>query len=243
MKATGIIPARFDSIRLKGKILAQIKGKPIIRYVYERAKKAKLLDEVIIATDDKRIKKAAEKFGAKVEMTPPDVSTGTDRIARVAECLHSDIIVNIQGDEPLIHPPLIDSLVQTMCDDFSINIATGIYRTNNKIELNDPNIVKVVKDRDNHALYFSRSLIPYPKNKENAFFYKHLGIYAYRRGFLLTFATLPPADLEETEGLEQLRILDYGYKIKLIESEIDSIGIDTQEDLDKVTKLMENKHA
>jgi 3-deoxy-manno-octulosonate cytidylyltransferase (CMP-KDO synthetase) len=243
MKATGIIPARFDSSRFEGKVLAEIQGKPLIWHVYTRAKQAKLLDEVIIATDSKKVKKTAEKFGAEVVMTDSNVATGTDRISQVAESIHSDLVVNIQGDEPLINPPLIDELIQKLYDDLSLNITTAVYKTDTAEELNDPNVVKVVKSRDDFALYFSRSLIPYPRNKEKLFFYKHLGIYAYRRGFLLSFSTLPPADLEEIEGLEQLRVLEYGYKIKVIESKVDSVGVDTPEDLEKVRKIMEKESA
>ncbi len=243
MKATGIIPARYDSSRFEGKVLEDLQGKPLIWHVYNRAKQSKLLDEVIIATDNKKIKKVAEGFGADVVMTDSNVATGTDRIAQVAESIHSDIIVNIQGDEPLIHPPLIDELIQKLYDDFSLNIITAVYKTDKLDEINNPNVVKVVKSRDDFALYFSRSLIPYPKNKGNVYFYKHLGIYAYRRGFLLSFSTLPLADLEEIEGLEQLRILEYGYKIKLVESKTDSVGVDTPSDLEKVKKIMEEESA
>jgi len=243
MKAAGIIPARYNSSRFKGKVLEKIKGKPLLWYVFQRANEAKLLDEIIIATDDKRIRRVAEGFGAKVEMTNSDLATGTDRIAQVAEGLHSDVIVNIQGDEPLIHPPLIDELIQKLYDDPSLNIVTAVYRTNKKSALDNPNVVKVVKSKDDFAFYFSRSLIPYPRNQENLYFLKHLGIYAYRRGFLLSYNTLPPSDLEEIEGLEQLRILEYGYKIKVVESEVDSIGVDTPEDLEVVKQIMEQDNA
>ncbi len=243
MSATGIIPARLDSKRFKGKVLEKIQGKPLIWYVYNQAMRAKMLDKVIIATDSKKIKKAAEGFGAEVVMTSSRAVTGTDRIAEVSQSLNSDLIINIQGDEPLINPKLIDRLIQVLYDDVSLRIATAAYRAKNCCELEHHNVVKVVKNEDDFALYFSRSLIPYPRSDEDFFCFKHLGIYAYRRLFLLTFATLAPSQLEKIEGLEQLRVLEYGYRIKVIESEYDSIGVDTPEDMEKVKRIMEAKVA
>lgn len=243
MKAIGVIPARFDSKRFKGKVLEKIQGKPLLWHVYNRACQAKLLDKVIIATDSKKIKNKAEDFGAEVVMTSSDVINGTDRIAQVAESFSSEVVVNIQGDEPLINPSLIDRLIQVLYDDTSLQIATAAYKTDKKDKLNDHNVVKLVKDKNDFALYFSRSLIPYPRNEDEVCYHKHLGLYAYRRLFLLTFATLPPSELEKTECLEQLRMLEYGYKIKVIESLHDSIGVDTPEDLEKVKSIMEKNLA
>ena len=243
MKATGIIPARYDSSRFKGKLLEKIKGKPLLWYVYMKAKQSKLLNRVIIATDSKKIKRAMSAYDAEVVMTSSEAVTGTDRIAEVTESISSDIIVNIQGDEPLIDPALIDKLIQALIDDPGILIATAAFKVNNCTGLNDPNVVKVVMCEDDFALYFSRSIIPYPRNDDSCYYFKHLGIYAYRRGFLLTFSTLPPSDLERIESLEQLRALEYGYRIKVVESEFDSIGVDTPEDLERVRKIMENNVA
>lgn len=243
MTATGIIPARFDSKRFKGKVLEVLQGKPLIWHVYNKATQSKLLDKVIIATDNEKVKRVAEDFGAEVFMTTSDVNSGTDRVAQVAESLSSEVIVNIQADEPLIPPSLIDLLVQTLNSDTGLNIVTAAYRMSNVDLLKDPNVVKVVMDRNNFALYFSRSLIPYPRDKENFYTHKHLGIYAYRREFLLNFTTWQPGELELIEALEQLRILGYGYKIKVIESDYDSIGVDIPEDLEKVRRIMENLNA
>jgi 3-deoxy-manno-octulosonate cytidylyltransferase (CMP-KDO synthetase) len=243
MTACGIIPARFDSQRFKGKVLEKIKGKSMLWHVYNRAKEAQLLDDVIIATDNKKIRKEAEDFGAEVVMTSPEAVTGTDRIAEVAQSLSHDIIINIQGDEPLIDPKLIDKLVGVISDDDSLKIVTAVYKCSKDTCLESQDVVKVVKDEDDYALYFSRSLIPYPRSTGEVNFYKHLGIYAYRRMFLLTFATLAPSELEIVEGLEQLRMLEYGYKIKIIEAENDSIGVDTPEELEKVKKIMEKPSA
>ncbi len=243
MTACGIIPARFDSQRFKGKILEKIKGKSMLWHVYNRAKEAQFLDSVIIATDSKKIQKEAENFGAEVMMTSAEALSGTDRIAEAAQSLSDEVIVNIQGDEPLIDPKLIDKLVQTLYDDESLKIVTAVYKCKKAIELESQDVVKVVKDEDDYALYFSRSLIPYPRFADDVNFYKHLGIYAYRRMFLLTFATLAPSELERIEGLEQLRMLEYGYKIKVVEAESDSIGVDTPEELEKVKRIMEKPSA
>ncbi len=243
MTACGIIPARFESQRLKGKVLEKIKGKSMLWHVYNRAKEAQLLDDVIIATDSKKIQKEAENFGAEVVMTSSEAVTGTDRIAEVAQSLSHDIIINIQGDEPLIDPKLIDKLVQELYDDESLKIVTAVFKCHKDASLESQDVVKVVKDEDDYALYFSRSLIPYPRSSDEVNYYKHLGIYAYRRMFLLTFATLAPSELEITEGLEQLRMMEYGYKIKIVEADNDSIGVDTPEELEKVKKIMEKPSA
>jgi 3-deoxy-manno-octulosonate cytidylyltransferase (CMP-KDO synthetase) len=243
MTACGIIPARFDSQRFKGKVLEKIKGKSMLWHVYNRVKQAQFLDKVIIATDDKKIKKEAASFGAEVVMTSPDAVTGTDRIAEVAQQLSDEVIVNVQGDEPLIDIKIIDKLVQTLYDDDSLKIATAAYKCDKTCDLESENVVKLVKDYDDNALYFSRSVIPYARSKSKIDYFKHLGIYAYRRMFLLTFTTLVPSELEKAEGLEQLRALEYGYRIRVIEAENDSIGVDTPEELEKVRKIMEKQSA
>ena len=237
MKAICIIPARFSSTRLPGKPLKDICGKPMICRVYERAKLAKSVDEVIVATDDKRILNAVEKNFGRAMMTRADHKTGTDRLAEVAEKFpDAEVIVNVQGDEPLIEGSLIDELIAQF-DDADLQMATVAVELTEDAEIKNPNNVKVVIDKNNNALYFSRSPIPYPRNFGKSKVYKHIGIYAYRRKFLLNFAQMTPTPLEETESLEQLRALENGYKIRVIKSNCKFIGVDTEEDLKLVNEI------
>lgn len=237
MKAICIIPARFSSTRLPGKPLKDICGKPMICRVYERAKLAKSVDEVIVATDDKRILNAVEKNFGRAMMTRADHKTGTDRLAEVAEKFpDAEVIVNVQGDEPLIEGSLIDELIAQF-DDTDLQMATVAVELTEDAEIKNPNNVKVVIDKNNNALYFSRSPIPYPRNFGKSKVYKHIGIYAYRRNFLLNFAQMTPTPLEETESLEQLRALENGYKIRVIKSNCKFIGVDTEEDLKLVNEI------
>lgn len=237
MKAICIIPARFSSTRLPGKPLKDICGKPMICRVYERAKLAKSVDEVIVATDDKRILNAVEKNFGRAMMTRADHKTGTDRLAEVAERFpDAEVIVNVQGDEPLIEGSLIDELIAQF-DDADLQMATVAVELTEDAEIKNPNNVKVVIDKNNNALYFSRSPIPYPRNFGKSKVYKHIGIYAYRRNFLLNFAQMTPTPLEETESLEQLRALENGYKIRVIKSNCKFIGVDTEEDLKLVNEI------
>lgn len=237
MKAICIIPARFSSTRLPGKPLKDICGKPMICRVYERAKLAKSVDEVIVATDDKRILNAVEKNFGRAMMTRADHKTGTDRLAEVAEKFpDAEVIVNVQGDEPLIEGSLIDELIAQF-DDADLQMATVAVELTEDAEIKNPNNVKVVIDKNNNALYFSRSPIPYPRNFGKSKVYKHIGIYAYRRNFLLNFAQMTPTPLEETESLEQLRALENGYKIRVIKSDCKFIGVDTEEDLKLVNEI------
>lgn len=240
MKVIGIIPARYGSTRFEGKPLAEIAGKPMIQHVYERARQARLLEEVIVATDDERIRAAVEGFGGKVAMTRSDHPTGTDRLAEVAGGLDVEIVCNVQGDEPLIDPGAIDAAIQPLLDDPSIPMSTLMAPITEERDLNDPNCVKMVVDRDGFALYFSRSLIPYPRDgrTEGRTFYYHPGLYVYRREFLLTYAALPPAPLEQIESLEQLRALENGYRIKCVETGYRPVAVDTPEDLERVRALM-----
>ncbi|MBL7068445.1 MAG: 3-deoxy-manno-octulosonate cytidylyltransferase [Candidatus Omnitrophica bacterium] len=238
MEAIGIIPARYGSTRFEGKVLADLMGKPVIQHVYEMAKKAKTLDDLIIATDDERIYKCVEGFGGKAVLTSIDQPTGTDRLTEVVNPIDVKIIVNVQGDEPLVHYTMIDELVRTMLEDDSINMATAIKRVEDKDEIMDPNIVKAVIDKQGFALYFSRSPIPFERGAQSKNFYKHLGIYAYTKDFLFTFTNLPKSDLEGIECLEQLRALENGYKIKAVETRYNTIGIDTPEDLEKARELL-----
>ena len=241
MKAIGVIPARYDSERFEGKVLADLLGKPLIQHVWERAKESRLLSDLIIACDDERVLNKAKEFGAEAVLTSSQHQSGSDRIAEVIQNLEVDIVINIQGDEPLIDSGVIDLLCQSMINDKSCLMATVIKPIGQISEIEDPNIVKVVIDQNKYALYFSRSKIPYKRNKDikrEGRWYKHLGMYAYQKSFLLTFKDLPKSQLEQIEQLEQLRALDHGYKIKTVETEIDFKGVDTREDLQKVEEIL-----
>jgi 3-deoxy-manno-octulosonate cytidylyltransferase (CMP-KDO synthetase) len=237
MKAIGIIPARYGSTRFPGKPLADILGKPMIQHVWERASRTKTLKKVIIATDDERIIEKAKEFGAEAVLTSPSLSSGTERVAEAVRDLDVDIVANIQGDEPLIEPKAIDEAVKSLINDPKIPMATLAYQTTKKEEIEDPNVVKVVFNKDNFALYFSRSPIPFSKIQDPGSrlqAYKHLGLYIYRKEFLAKLVQLEPSPLESIEGLEQLRVLENGYRIKVVETKYDSVGVDTPEDLEKV---------
>ncbi|MDI6780572.1 MAG: 3-deoxy-manno-octulosonate cytidylyltransferase [bacterium] len=240
-KAIGIIPVRFASSRFPGKPLADLHGKPMIQWVYEQAQKSKTLEQVIVAADDERIYEAVCGFGGCVLMTSPDHTCGTSRVAEVAEGLSVEIIINIQGDEPLIEPAMIDQVVHEMQADPDVYMTTLKKRITNKDDVHNPHVVKVVTDRNGFALYFSRAGIPYEAgNRTNVppdhLWYKHIGLYGYLREFLLKIDKLPYSSLESVESLEQLRILENGCKIKVMETEYDTIGVDTPEDLVKVAK-------
>jgi 3-deoxy-manno-octulosonate cytidylyltransferase (CMP-KDO synthetase) len=241
------IPARFASKRLPGKPLADIGGKPMIQWVYERASLATLADKVTVATDDERIREAVTAFGGSVVMTG-EHSSGTGRVAEAARNTDSkaDIIVNVQGDEPLIEPETIDLAIRPMLDDPTLQVSTLKTPLSEAEELEDPNVVKVVTDKEGFALYFSRSSIPYLNidNNRASTVYKHIGLYVYRMDFLEVFSTLKQTPLELSEGLEQLRVLESGYRIKVVETTSDPISIDTEEDLLRVRRLaagLENK--
>lgn len=238
MKVLCVIPARYASTRLPGKPLSVIAGKPMIQHVYERACQAKMPDEVVVATDNELVEKAVLDFGGKAVMTSPDHPSGTDRLAEVALMYPDvDVIVNVQGDEPMIPPEVIDNLAAVFEADPELNMATMKVQMDEE-DYDNPAAVKVVTDLNGYALYFSRSLMPYPRNKPEGFkVFKHVGIYAYRRSFLLKYAALNPTPLEKTESLEQLRALENGYKIKVLESDFKGIGVDTPEDLAAVNKL------
>ncbi len=240
MKVLCVIPARYASTRLPGKPLSMIAGKPMIQHVYERACQAQLPDEVVVATDNELVEKAVLDFGGKAVMTSPDHPSGTDRLAEVALMYPDiDVIVNVQGDEPMIPPEVIDRLAEAFTGDADLNMATMKVIMDEE-DYENPAAVKVVTDQQGYALYFSRSLIPYPRNKPEGFkVFKHVGIYAYRRSFLLKYAALAPTPLEKAESLEQLRALENGYKIKVLESDFQGIGVDTPEDLAAVNALFE----
>lgn len=240
MKVLCVIPARYASTRLPGKPLSMIAGKSMIQHVYERACQAQLPNEVVVATDNEMVEKAVLDFGGKAVMTSPDHPSGTDRLAEVALMYPDvDVIVNVQGDEPMIPPEVIDRLAEAFNGDADLNMAT-MKVVMDEEDYENPAAVKVVTDQQGYALYFSRSLMPYPRNKPEGFkVFKHVGIYAYRRNFLLKYAALAPTPLEKAESLEQLRALENGYKIKVLESDFQGIGVDTPEDLAAVNALFE----
>ncbi|MCX6050391.1 MAG: 3-deoxy-manno-octulosonate cytidylyltransferase [Chloroflexi bacterium] len=240
MKIIGIIPARYGSTRLEGKPLKDICGKPMIQRVYEAAQQAKLLDQVYVATDDQRIVDAVERFGGNVRLTSVDHKTGTDRIAEVAADVAAEIVVNLQGDEPLVNPAMIDEVIQPFMNEPDLPMSTLCVPILEEAALNDPNVVKAVFDQKGYALYFSRSLIPYPRKLDNFQAYEHLGLYAYRKDFLMTYITLPQTRLEINESLEQLRVLEAGYRLKVIVSAhpYDGVSVDTLEDLEKVRQIV-----
>lgn len=243
MKAIGVIPARWGATRFEGKVLADLLGKPVIQHVWENAKKAKTLDDLIIAADDERIIKVVESFGGKAVYTSPDQPSGTDRLAEVVNPLDVKIAVNIQGDEPLVKPIMIDNLVIALENEKTAQMATMIKKIEDDSELVNSNVVKVVVDRNGYALYFSRYAIPYNRTgekdkKKKPTYFKHIGLYAFTKDFLFTFRNLPESSLESAERLEQLRVLEYGYKIKTVETRFDTVGVDTPEDLARVKEIL-----
>jgi 3-deoxy-manno-octulosonate cytidylyltransferase (CMP-KDO synthetase) len=233
-EAAGIIPARYGATRFPGKPLAMIAGKPLIQRVYERARKAKYLRQLIVATDDARIFSASRAFGADVRMTSPDHRSGTERVAEVAEGLDTPIIINIQGDEPLLQGQMIDDLVQVLQDD-AIGMATLATKVTDMDRIHDQDIVKVVADKNGDALYFSRSPLPF---QSADYFHQHIGIYGYQKEFLMKFHTLPVSRLEASEGLEQLRALENGYKIKIVPTHFQALSVDTPQDIIAVEKFI-----
>ena len=237
MKTAAIIPARFGSMRFPGKVLAQLQGKPIIQWVWERACQSKA-DTVLIAVDDPKVKEAVEAFGGKAIMTRPDHPSGSDRIWEAAEHLDADLIINVQGDEPMIPPSVINDLIDAMtgCDAEMGTVVVPVKRAD--VE-NNPNLPKVTLTADGYAIYFYRSMIPYLREGgEETEVYRHWGIYAYRRAALQKFVSLPPGKLEQCEKLEQLRALENGMRIKVIQTNFETIGIDTPEDLRKAEEFL-----
>lgn len=243
MRTLGIIPARYRSSRFPGKPLADIGGRPMIRRVYERCMRAACLDAVYVATDDARIEAAVRQFGGLCIMTRSDHPSGTDRLEEAGRILglsDEDVVVNIQGDEPLVHPEMIESLVRSLAEDPSCPMATLAFSSSDEAQYRDPNVVKVVTDLSGRALYFSRSPLPFRRDAAAAplVFLKHLGFYAYRRGFLKIFARLEPGVLEEMEKLEQLRALERGYSIRVELTPHETLGVDTPEDIPEVAKRL-----
>jgi 3-deoxy-manno-octulosonate cytidylyltransferase (CMP-KDO synthetase) len=247
MQVIGVIPSRYASQRLPAKPLVQLLGKTMIQRVYEQAKKARLLQRVIVATDDERIASVVRGFGAEVVLTSPEIKSGSDRVAEVAKVTDADIYLNVQGDEPLIAPEMIDQAARLLIDDPQAVMGTLAKSIADYSELVNPSVVKVVLDEKSNALYFSRSTIPYIRDDAESptwlgkhRFYKHIGLYAFRRDFLLQFSGMKESRLEKAERLEQLRVLEHGYRIKIAITEHDSIPIDTQSDVDRVVRILEN---
>jgi 3-deoxy-manno-octulosonate cytidylyltransferase (CMP-KDO synthetase) len=235
-----LIPARFASSRFPGKPLADIDGRTMIEHVYRRAESASSVSQVIVATDDLRIATRVGDFGGRVRLTKASHQSGTDRLAEVVAKIDCDIAVNVQGDEPLIDPRAIDQAIQPLLDDPTVQMTTLYKRITQPAELADPNIVKVVVDRGGYALYFSRAPIPYIRDPRGGWppLYRHIGLYAYRRSVLLVLAGLDPTPLERAEGLEQLRALEHGIRIRAVETPYDSLSVDTPADLEAVRRLL-----
>jgi 3-deoxy-manno-octulosonate cytidylyltransferase (CMP-KDO synthetase) len=232
-----IIPARFESSRLPGKPLLDIGGRTMIEHVYRRAADAQGVDAVVVATDDQRIAEAVEAFGGIARMTRPTHRTGTDRIAEVAAELTCDVVVNVQGDEPLIAPAMISAVVAPLRADRTVVMTTARRRATDPDELRNPHVVKVVTDATGDALYFSRSPIPHGAGAGGTAAFVHVGLYAFRRDFLLRYAALPQTPLEVAESLEQLRALEHGYRIRTVVTEHHSIGVDTLHDLERARRI------
>ena len=242
-KVIGIIPARWDSSRFPGKPLVDIGGKPMIRHVYERSMQARLLDKVIVATDDNRIADVVRSFNGEAVLTDRSIKTGTERVAQAVQNLSHKIIVNIQGDEPLISPKILDDLIQTLLDNPEIPVATPVKPITEYEELIDTSFARIVMTRDHRILYFTRAVIPVQRDEKRqeewiriGTYYRHVGIYGFRRDFLFQFVSMGPSPLEEAEQLEQLRILENGYSIKGVLTDYTPHSVDTPEDLEIVRK-------
>jgi 3-deoxy-manno-octulosonate cytidylyltransferase (CMP-KDO synthetase) len=240
MRALVVIPARYGSTRFEGKPLALLAGKPMIIHVLERARAAKSVTQVIVATDDERIQRAVAAHGGEARITATTHPTGTDRVAEVARGIECDIVVNVQGDEPLLEPGMVDEVIGLLRDDSQADMATLMMPITTDEEFQNPNVVKVVADRHGRALYFSRAQIPYPRVRGAATPQVHIGIYAYRREFLLEFTRLAPTPLEQAESLEQLRALEHGHRIRVSQTRFPYTGVsvDTPADLDVVASIL-----
>jgi len=247
MSVVALIPARYASTRFPGKPLTSILGKPMIQWVYERASLSKQVERVIVATDDERIAEVVRSFGGEVEMTRADHPSGTDRLAEVARRLDASIIVNVQGDEPAIDPQMIDEAVSPLAADASIRMGTLSTPILSREDYLDPNVVKVVTDSRGFALYFSRSPLPFVRGGESLGFEelrrranpaRHIGLYVYRRDFLLELSCLAPTPLESCEQLEQLRVLENGHRIRVVQTQLCSLGVDVPADAAKVEALL-----
>jgi 3-deoxy-manno-octulosonate cytidylyltransferase (CMP-KDO synthetase) len=241
-----MIPARYGSTRLPGKALREIAGKSMLHRVYERTSTADALSDVYIATDDGRIVEAVEAFGGRAIMTGADHLSGTDRLAEAAQAVDADIVVNVQGDQPFIDPVMIDEAVQPLLDDPALPMATLMHPIHTPEELADPGVVKTVVDRKGYALYFSRALIPAPHTDHPHQVYEHVGLYVYTKAFLLEWAALPPTVYEQVESLEQLRVLEHGYRMKVVETHCadtaySGFSVDTEDDLARAEAMLRER--
>lgn len=238
MKFLGVIPARYASTRLEGKPLADIDGHSMIEWVYKRTLLSNL-DMVVVATDNQLVYDKVKSFGGEVVMTSENHPNGTSRIAEVAEIYNEfDVIINVQGDEPLIEKEMINALITPFLKEPDLSMATLKHRIDTIEEVENPNNVKVVTTKSDYAIYFSRSPIPYPRELDMKNYFKHVGIYGYRRDFVIKYSQMPQTSLEISESLEQLRVLENGYKIKVLETPYKIVGVDTVEDLEKVRKIV-----
>ncbi|MBV8551351.1 MAG: 3-deoxy-manno-octulosonate cytidylyltransferase [Acidobacteriaceae bacterium] len=235
----GVIPARFASSRFPGKALASLAGKPMVQHVWERAQHSRYLDELLVATDDDRIANAVRQFGGRVRMTRAEHPSGTDRLAEVASAEPATLYVNIQGDEPLIDPEAIDAAILSVHGDENVSMGTLKKQIVDPTDIVNPNVVKVVTNLLGDAIYFSRCSIPYERDGRSSLplYFKHIGLYVYRRDFLLHYPDLSVGPLEQAERLEQLRALENGYRIRVVETDYESLGVDTPEDLARVNDL------
>ncbi|MCY9023227.1 3-deoxy-manno-octulosonate cytidylyltransferase [Priestia megaterium] len=238
MKVIAVLPARYGSSRFPGKPLALINNKPMIQHVYERVKKVPNLDKVVVATDNKKIYDAVLSFGGEVVMTKDTHESGSDRMAEVSKLIDGDIFLNVQGDEPLIDERLIAEIVE-QSKQHSNYVITAKKAIDSEEDIENPNVVKVITNQNKEAIYFSRSPIPYNRSDKKVTYYKHLGIYCYPKHILQEFVKLPKSQYEEVEMLEQLRLLENGYEMKVLETTYDSIGVDTPEDITKIENLLE----
>jgi len=246
-RVVAVIPARYASQRLPAKPLIDLLGKSMIQHVYEQASKASLLSQVVVATDDDRIAAAVRAFGGEVIMTSSEIRSGSDRVAAIASVLPAEIFVNVQGDEPLIAPQMIDEAIRVVLDDPEADVGTLARKIDSPADLQNPAVVKVVLSADRTALYFSRSVIPFVRDEadqsqwlQRQTFYRHVGIYVFRRSFLLKYPSLSESLLERSEKLEQLRILEHGFRIKVGITNFESISVDTQEDVGRVIEVLKS---
>jgi len=246
MRVVGVIPARYPSTRMPGKPLAPILGKSMVQRVFEQTSCAQYVDDVYVATDDERIVHAVTSFGGRAVMTSSECASGTDRIAEASASIDGDIFVNVQGDQPFIDPLMIDECVQPMLDDPDLPMSTLIHPIHRPEDLSDPGVVKAVTDLHGNGMYFSRSLIPAPHNDVAHTVYEHVGLYAYRRDFLITLAGLPQTLLERVEGLEQLRVIEHGYRLRCVvtackDNELSGFSIDTPADVKRGEAMLKER--
>jgi len=245
-RVVGIIPSRYASTRLPGKALEDILGKPMVQRVHEACMQSNMLDALYVATDDRRIAEVVEGIGGQVIMTSPHHVSGTDRLAEAIESIDADIVVNIQGDYPFLDPQMIREGVEPLLDDPELPMATMMRAISSPTDLHNPDVVKVIINLKNDAMYFSRSLIPFPRGYKAHSVYEHIGMFFYRRDFLKSFSQLPPTPLEQVEKLEQLRVLEHGYRIRAVlttckDSLLSGFSVDTSDDLDRLEEMLSKR--